>query len=82
MIGLQALEWIWASLLITTYSFRSSNYHRVIGDFHCGVNAPLNSEAALSTNVCWAADQTHQIKLRVNTKRQFVAMQVIVSMPG
>ena len=64
------------------HSLRSSNYHRIIGDFQCGVNAPLNSEAALSTDVCWAADQTHQFKLKVNQKRQHVAMQVLVHMPG
>ena len=66
------------------YLLRSSNYHRVIGDFHCGVNAPSNYDAirAEGSKVYLGAEQTHQIKLKVNTKKQQVVMQVVISMPG
>lgn len=61
-----------------------SNYHRVIGDVQGGVNAPLDSAEvdAGQSNVFLAPNKTHQIKLKVNSKKQSVVMQALFHMPG
>ena len=62
----------------------SSNYHRVIGDVHGGVNAPsdLAEVEAGKSDVFLAPNKTHQIKLKVNSKKQSVVMQTLFHMPG
>ena len=70
--------------MIDKIKFRSSNYHRVIGDVHGGVNSPLDAAEvkAGASNVFLAPNKTHQIKLTVNNKKQSVVMQALFHMPG